>query len=130
MIQAHEIQGVLALENSFNRVGLDHVLLVQGGLDRGGNAKCWAAREQIINALSNAWDRRRRAAHLPARAQYRLAQELGGRRCHQPCGASGADGAHRRDGLPIGADRQDLGLLRRAVQGPERFQVRAPTAAT
>ena len=29
MIKAHEIQGVLALENSFNRVGLDHVLLVR-----------------------------------------------------------------------------------------------------
>jgi 2-methylcitrate dehydratase len=36
MIKAHEIQGVLALENSFNRVGLDHVLLVQGRLDRRG----------------------------------------------------------------------------------------------
>jgi len=29
MIKAHEIQGVLALENSFNRVGLDHVILVR-----------------------------------------------------------------------------------------------------
>ena len=29
MIHAHEIQGVIALENSFNRVGLDHVLLVR-----------------------------------------------------------------------------------------------------
>ncbi len=29
MIKAHEIQGILALENSFNRVGLDHVLLVK-----------------------------------------------------------------------------------------------------
>ena len=29
MIKAHEIQGVLALENSFNQVGLDHVLLVR-----------------------------------------------------------------------------------------------------
>lgn len=29
MIQAHEIQGVIALENGFNRVGLDHVMLVR-----------------------------------------------------------------------------------------------------
>ena len=29
MIKAHEIQGILALENSFNRVGLDHVVLVK-----------------------------------------------------------------------------------------------------
>ena len=55
MIKAHEIQGVLALENSFNKVGLDHVLLVRvASIDvathmLGGN------REQIINALSQAW---------------------------------------------------------------------------
>ena len=55
MIKAHEIQGILALENSFNRVGLDHVLLVRIASTAiithmlGGN------REQVINAVSNAW---------------------------------------------------------------------------
>ena len=55
MIKAHEIQGVLALENSFNRVGLDHVLLVRVASAavatklKGGN------REQVMSALSQAW---------------------------------------------------------------------------
>ena len=38
MIKAHEIQGVIALENSFNRVGLDHVLLVKGSQYGGGDS--------------------------------------------------------------------------------------------
>ena len=42
MIRAHEIQGVLALENSFNRVGLDHVLLVRSRLHGGGGGACSA----------------------------------------------------------------------------------------
>ncbi|HRD93439.1 MAG TPA: bifunctional 2-methylcitrate dehydratase/aconitate hydratase [Accumulibacter sp.] len=54
MIKAYEIQGVLALDNSFNRVGLDHVLLVK----LASAAVCtWlmgGGREQIINALSQA----------------------------------------------------------------------------
>ena len=55
MIKAHEIQGCIALENSFNKVGLDHVVLVKVastavvcsllGMDRG----------QTINAISLAW---------------------------------------------------------------------------
>ena len=52
MIQAHEIQGVLALENGFNRVGLDHVLLVRiAGSTAVVTRMCWGVRaEQIINA--------------------------------------------------------------------------------
>ncbi|KFZ31793.1 2-methylcitrate dehydratase [Pseudidiomarina salinarum] len=55
MIKAHEIQGVIALENSFNRVGLDHVVLVKVASTAvvtwlmGGN------REQIMAAVSQAW---------------------------------------------------------------------------
>jgi len=55
MINAHEIQGVMALENSFNRVGLDHVLLVKLASAAvcahllGGN------RDEIINAISQVW---------------------------------------------------------------------------
>jgi 2-methylcitrate dehydratase len=55
MIQAHEIQGVLALENSFNRVGLDHVLLVRVASTAVVAALLGASRDQVINAVSNAW---------------------------------------------------------------------------
>ena len=55
MIKAHEIQGVLALENSFNRVGLDHVLLVRVASTAVATAMLGGSREQIVNALSNAW---------------------------------------------------------------------------
>lgn len=55
MIKAHEIQGVLALENSFNRVGLDHVLLVRVASTAVLTAMLGGTREQIINAVSNAW---------------------------------------------------------------------------
>jgi 2-methylcitrate dehydratase len=55
MIKAHEIQGVLALENSFNRVGLDHVLLVRVASTAVVTALLGGTRDQIINAVSNAW---------------------------------------------------------------------------
>jgi 2-methylcitrate dehydratase len=55
MIKAHEIQGVLALENSFNRVGLDHVILVRVASTAVVTAMLGGTREQIINAVSNAW---------------------------------------------------------------------------
>lgn len=55
MIQAHEIQGVLALENSFNRVGLDHVILVRIASTAVATRLLGGTRDQIINALSNAF---------------------------------------------------------------------------
>ncbi len=55
MIKAHEIQGVLALENSFNRVGLDHVLLVRVASTAVVTAMLGGSREQIVDAVSNAW---------------------------------------------------------------------------
>ncbi|HYX74913.1 MAG TPA: bifunctional 2-methylcitrate dehydratase/aconitate hydratase [Steroidobacteraceae bacterium] len=55
MIKAHEIQGVLALENSFNRVGLDHVLLVRVASTAVVTSLLGATEEQVVNALSNAW---------------------------------------------------------------------------
>jgi 2-methylcitrate dehydratase len=55
MIKAHEIQGVLALENSFNRVGLDHVLLVRVASTAVVTHMLGGTREQVINAVSNAW---------------------------------------------------------------------------
>lgn len=74
MIKAHEIQGVLALENSFNRAGLDHVILVKVASTAvvtwlmGGN------REQIMAAISQAW-----ADSAPLRV-YRHAPNTGSRK--------------------------------------------------
>ncbi len=55
MIKAHEVQGVLALENSFNRVGLDHVILVRIASTAVTAAMLGGTREQVINAISHAW---------------------------------------------------------------------------
>jgi len=55
MIKAHEIQGILALENSFNRVGLCHVLLVRVASTAVATQMMGGTREQIIDALSQAW---------------------------------------------------------------------------
>jgi len=55
MIKAHEIQGVLALENSFNRVGLDHVLLVRVATTAVVTSMLGGSQEQVVNAVSNAW---------------------------------------------------------------------------
>ncbi len=55
MIMAHEIQGVLALENSFNRVGLDHVVLVKVASTAVSARLMGANREQMLSALSHAW---------------------------------------------------------------------------
>jgi 2-methylcitrate dehydratase len=55
MIQAHEIQGVLALGNSFNRAGLDHVLLVRVASAAVTARLLGGSSGQVISALSNAW---------------------------------------------------------------------------
>lgn len=55
MIKAHEIQGILALENSFNRVGLDHVLLVRVATTAVCAAMLGANKSQMISAITNAW---------------------------------------------------------------------------
>jgi len=55
MIKAHEIQGCLALENSFNKVGLDHVVLVKVASTAVVADMLGLSREEIINAISLAW---------------------------------------------------------------------------
>ena len=55
MIKAHEIQGVIALENSFNRVGLDHVVLVKVATTAVVSAMMGLSRDEIIDAVSLAW---------------------------------------------------------------------------
>jgi 2-methylcitrate dehydratase len=54
-VVAHEIQGVLALENAFNRVGLDHVLLVKIASTAAAGRLLGFDRQTLIAALSNAW---------------------------------------------------------------------------
>jgi 2-methylcitrate dehydratase len=55
MIKAHEVQGVIALENSFNRVGLDHVMLVRIASTAVSAAMLGCSREETLNAVSHSW---------------------------------------------------------------------------
>ncbi len=55
MIKAHEVQGVLALENGFNRVGLDHVVLVKVASTAVVTHLMGGSERQIVEALSQAW---------------------------------------------------------------------------
>jgi 2-methylcitrate dehydratase len=55
MIKAHEIQGVIALENSFNRVGLDHVVLVKVASTAVVAHMLGCTYDQVVNAISQAW---------------------------------------------------------------------------
>ncbi len=55
MIKAHEIQGCLALENSFNKVGLDHVVLVKVASTAVVAGMMGLSRDQVLNAVSLAW---------------------------------------------------------------------------
>jgi 2-methylcitrate dehydratase len=55
MIKAHEIQGVLALENSFNRVGLDHVVLVKVASTAVVAHMIGCSYDEVVNAVSQAW---------------------------------------------------------------------------
>src|SRR2546421_3603151 len=55
MIKAHEIQGVLALENSFNRVGLDHAVLVKVASTAVVAPMIGCTYDEVVNAVSQAW---------------------------------------------------------------------------
>ena len=55
MIKAHEIQGVIALENSFNKVGLDHVVLVKVASTAVVAHMLGCTYDQVVNAISQAW---------------------------------------------------------------------------
>src|SRR5512140_275462 len=55
MIKAHEIQGCIALENSFNKVGLDHVVLVKVATTAVVAQMLGLSRDEILNAVSLAW---------------------------------------------------------------------------
>jgi len=55
MVKAHEVQGVLALENSYNRVGLDHVILVKVASAAVAAVMLGLDKDQVIDTLSHAW---------------------------------------------------------------------------
>jgi len=55
MIMAHEIQGILALKNSFNKVGLDHVVLVKVASTALVTKLMGGSKDQIMDAVSHAW---------------------------------------------------------------------------
>jgi len=55
MIKAHEIQGIMALENNFNGLGIDHVVLVKLASTAVVTHMLGGTRDEIINAISNAW---------------------------------------------------------------------------
>ncbi len=74
MIKAHEIQGVLALNNSFNRVGLDHVLLVRVATTAVVTQLLGGSRDQVISALTHAF------ADGGALRTYRHAPNAGSRK--------------------------------------------------
>jgi 2-methylcitrate dehydratase len=107
LIKAYEIQGVIALENAFNRVGLDHVLLVRvasaavvTGLLGGGSA-------EIIRAVSNAW------VDGGALRIYRHGANTGSRKCW-----AAGDAASRGVYLALLAMRGEPGY-ERALSDPD-----------
>jgi 2-methylcitrate dehydratase len=55
LIKAYEIQGIIALENGFNRVGLDHVLLVRLASTAVITGLLGGTKEEVMNAVSNSW---------------------------------------------------------------------------
>jgi 2-methylcitrate dehydratase len=115
MIKAHEIQGVIALENSFNPRGTRPRGAGQGGDDRGRHPSHGRLARRDRGRALQCLDRRAVAAYLPPRAQCRTAQVLGGGRCGKPRGAHRVDDTQRRNGLSLRPHREDLGVLRRAV---------------
>ena len=126
MIKAHEIQGVLALENSFNRVGLDHVLLVRVASTAVATRMLGGTRSRIINALSNAW------TDGGALRTYRHAPNTGSRKSWAAGDATARGVRHAlmamqgEMGYPVGALGQDMGLLRRAVSRASPSQLARP----
>lgn len=98
MIQAHEIQGVLALDNSFNRVGLDHVLLVRIASTAVTAQMLGCSREQIRNAVSHAW------LDGSSLRTYRHAPNTGSRKSW-----AGGDASARGLFLALTAHRDEMG---------------------
>ena len=115
MIKAHEIQGVIALENSFNRVGLDHVVLVKVATTAVVSQLLGLSRDAIINALSQAF------VDGQALRTYRHAPNTGSRKSWAAGDATSRGvrlaliAATGEMGYPAVLTTPVWGLLRRAV---------------
>ncbi len=88
MIKAHEIQGCIALESSFNKVGLDHVVLVKVASTAVVCQLLGLSREQTINAVSLAW------VDGQSLRTYRHAPNTGSRKSWAAGDAARPRGAH------------------------------------
>ena len=118
-IKAHEIQGVYALRNAFNRVGLDHVILVRLASTAVATAMLGGNREEVITAVSHSWIDNgvlrtyRHAPNTGPRKSWAAGEPAGGRDPRAECGAAQGDRLSER------AEREDVGLCRRRVRGRE-----------
>jgi len=128
MIKAHEIQGCIALENSFNKVGLDHVVLVK--------VATTAVVSKLLGSRATRPSPHSPSRGLMARACARIVTrptparaKLGRGRCNQPRSATGADGTHWRDGLPLSPNSKDMGFYDVLFKGRE-FNSSGHTAPT
>ncbi len=99
MVKAHEIQGVLALENSFNRVGLDHVVLVKVASAAVAARMLGAGKDQVIDTLSQAW------VDGQSLRTYRHAPNTGSRKSW-----AAGDAAARAVRLAMMVDKGEMGL--------------------
>jgi len=93
-IKAHEIQGVYALQNSFNRVGLDHVILVRLASSAVATAMLGGDKDAVVTAVSHSWK------------VMGCRRRLSPRR--HPCVERNGQGCRRLSERAFG---QDLGLL-------------------
>jgi len=99
MVKAHEIQGVLALENSFNRVGLDHVVLVKVASAAIAARMLGAGKAQVVDTLSQAW------VDGQSLRTYRHAPNTGSRKSW-----AAGDAASRAVRLALMVDKGEMGL--------------------
>ena len=128
MIKAHEIQGVIALENSFNKVGLDHVILVKVASTAVVSHMLGLPRERIVNALSQAF------VDGQALRTYRHAPNTGSRKSWAAGDATSrarASGADQRDrarwAIPPRSPRR-IGASTTCCSRASRSASSAPTA--
>ena len=111
MIMAHEIQGCIALENSFNKVGLDHVVLVKVASTAVVSKLMNLSYDEIVNAISLAW------VDGQSLRTYRHAPNTGSRKSWAAGDATSRavkispNCVHRRNGISIGTYHKSLGIL-------------------
>ena len=98
MIKAHEIQGVMALENNFNGLGIDHVILVKIASTAVVTHLLGGSHQEIVNAISNAW------IDGHAIRAYRNAPNMGSRKSW-----AAGDAASRAVGLALMALKGEMG---------------------